>query len=323
MTLKANAMTRANFSIQFISNCTYVDNNNYCEENIGSLTEKFIFSPQLNVISNNSDATSISINFEDIDIGEINFVQIRIEDAILEESNSWMIESFSFLAGFDENNNSEEIWRDCSLNWMQYYNLDSECTDNGGSELLTINVSENSTVCKNRGSTRSSIPGNEIGVSTNRSERNYTLEMRTSDLNSACDSNVPLNIRFIHNCSFIDNDGELQTFCNKNDTMIATQLYTINTAGVGSSVTISFIDTQIGAVNYLYIEYTDDSSDDGYCFDYLKILINDETNEWIECDFEKLMGFLLLDGNCHDAVSRLYKSLTLDLLSENTPCNVL
>ena len=292
---RVGSETTATVTMAFINSCTIDPDTIMCETGATS-TNLFTFSP-------GGDAETVNISFYDQDIGDIDHLYMILDGS---STDAWFFTDFSIITANGE-------WRDCSFEFMNYWGLDNDCTP-GGHPYVTIDVSNTSSICHNRAS---SGGGSEVDipVSTTNGTRVYAAEFTTAN-RSGCASTNTFDWYFVHNCTFYENSGSYIHYCNTDKAIVSTITSTFEPAGAGETVYASFTDENIGELNYLHLDLS--SGSDGWCFDKLSLLINDQTDEWVTCDFGTLLGWITIDTDCTNGFG--YDSLAIDLLSEYTPC---
>ena len=267
----------------------------------GISTNSFSFSP-------GGVSETATVSFYDQDIGDIDYLYLILDDS---STDAWAFNEISILVTEDDGTGNE-IWRDCSFDFISYFALDNDCTP-GGHPYVTIDVSNSSDICHTRGTSSGSAV--DIPVSTTNGSRTYAAEFTTAS-SSGCPSTGSIDWYFVHNCSLYDDGGNYQHFCNTNKAIVSTITSSFIPGGVGETVFESFTDENIGELNYLHLDF--EGSTDGWCFEKLSLLINDETDEWVTCDFSKLIGYFIFDTDCSGGFG--HTSLAIDLLSENSAC---
>ena len=291
---RTGSETTSTVSFAFISNCTLDGSSLQCGSDAIS-TNSLSFSP-------GGVSETVEMTYYDQDIGNVDYLYLILDGS---STDAWFFNDFSILAANGE-------WRDCSFNFMNYWGLDNDCTP-GGHPYVTIDVSNNSDICHTRGTYGGS--GIDISVSTTNGTRTYAGEFSTANKDS-CVSTGSIDWYFVNNCSFYSDSGNYQHYCNTNKAMVSTISSSFDPADPGETVYASFTDENIGELNYLHLDFS--GSTDGWCFDKLSLLINDETDEWITCDFGTIIGYFVVDTDCSGGFG--YSSVAIDLLSSDSPC---
>ena len=120
----------ASVNVTLINNCTFSWNNKYDCDIISYKTKTV-------AMSDFTFNTTKWLDFTDSDIGEITNLLITANS-----DDGWCFDSFGVLID-DETN----IWSDCSMDFMGWYLIDNDCSQNGGDTRLLVDVSENSVIC--------------------------------------------------------------------------------------------------------------------------------------------------------------------------------
>ena len=132
-TLDRSGCQSANtISTYFASNCSYFSgglSTQTCNSEHVIKTSTQTFTPA-------GLGLSKTLSFDEADIGELTHLYLS------GGTDGWCFDQFSIL--IDESTNE---WRTCSFTFMSFMTIDTDCDGNGGLDLITIDVSNSSSLC--------------------------------------------------------------------------------------------------------------------------------------------------------------------------------